>query len=615
MYLNYYALPLIALVLILCAMLFHIRKHKDAAGTTCYSFLLVCTIIYSLFYALEISSTSLNTALTFYKLEYIGIPFIPSFFLTFAIRYSGKKRWLNTPTIIAIFTIPLITIILVFFSGEHTLYHKQAAMSYDSIFPALVFEPGIWYYVQEIYNFFCIILGEVLLLNMWLEISPAFRKQVSIVIIGAMVPFVVLLLYLNGTFPPGLDPIPYSLALFGLVTYIGLTQYKLLDIAPLARSTLFGKLPEGVIVIDEMKRIVDCNNSAARYLGIKPSDIGKATPDILSSWPELLSGKKLGEENEVSSIAVKKNIHEEVVWFNLEFLPLTLENEDWLGQMIILRDITDSKKAEEKLLETNKNLAMANARAEYMATQAEMANRAKTEFLANISHEIRTPLNGIIGFSDIMMETDLTCSQLHYMKRVHTSANTLLEKINDIIDYSRMETGKLDLDPEQIELEYSICKIADIVRTKATEKGLGFKLFIPEKLPDYVIVDYQRLKQVLVNLLNNAVKFTEKGEIEFKVEAVPLPERVHEMKFKFSVSDTGIGISDEHKTRIFEFFSQADGSLSRKYGGTGLGLTISSRLLELMGSKLELESEYGKGSIFYFTLTLPVKKLLLEKRI
>ncbi|TQD25260.1 histidine kinase N-terminal 7TM domain-containing protein [Methanolobus vulcani] len=608
MYLNYYALPLLALAFILCMMLYHIKKHKDADGTTSFSLLLVCSIIYSFFYALEISSADFNTALIFYKLQYMGIPFIPYFFLIFAIKYSGKKRWLNATTLIALTIIPLLTIALVFTIGEHTLYFKEIAMRHNGIFPALTCEPGIWYSVQQAYNFFCLITGQVLLLKMWFEVAPAFRKQVSVVIIGAIVPFVVLIVYDLGGFTPGLDLLPYSLTFTSLLIYIGLTRYKLLDITPLARSALFEKLPDGVIVIDGTKRIGDCNSSAMKYLDIHPQDIGKNAADVLSSWPEIIGYEQNNDGNKVTSIEIVRKIQNSDMWFNVDFLPLTSVNENTLGWMIIIRDITKSKIAEKELHETNRNLKEANENAEYMAARAEIANRAKTEFLANMSHEIRTPLNLIIGFSDILMEMELDKSQLHYVETVHKSGNMLLELINDVLDYSRIESGKMAIVPEMINLAHFVDQIAKSFISRASEKGVAFSVGLSENFPHFVIVDSARLSQVLENLLDNAIKFTEKGEINLWIKTTVIPDKTEEMMFTFSVNDTGIGIPEKDKSRIFESFSQVDGSTTRKYGGTGLGLAISSKILELMDSKLELRSEHDGGSTFFFTLVLPFEK-------
>jgi signal transduction histidine kinase len=291
--------------------------------------------------------------------------------------------------------------------------------------------------------------------------------------------------------------------------------------------------------------------------------------------------------------------------YNRETLEVTCKDKNIAE---VLRDITGKKKAEETLLETNRYLEETTYRAKNMAAQAEMANRAKSEFLANMSHEIRTPLNGVIGFSDILMETEPTESQSHYMKIVYTSANALLDMVNDVLDFSKIEAGRLELDPEITELTELLYQIKDVVKYKAHEKELELKLNIVSDIPQHIIVDNLRLRQILINLLSNAIKFTEKGEIELKIETFTIPDNTHEIGLTFSVKDTGIGIAEENIGKIFDSFSQEEGSINRRSGGTGLGLTISNRLLEMMGSKLELESEVGKGSTFYFTIVLPVKK-------
>lgn len=251
-----------------------------------------------------------------------------------------------------------------------------------------------------------------------------------------------------------------------------------------------------------------------------------------------------------------------------------------------------------------------NKKAEQKARNASMA---KSEFLTNISHEMRTPLNGIIGFSDLLLQTELSDLQLHYLKTVNTSASSLLDLINDVLDISKIEAGKLELDPERIDIIELCEQIADMLKYRIHQKNLELLLNISPRLPRYVIADRLRIRQVLVNLLGNASKFTHEGEIEFKIEASSVTERSDEMDFTFSVRDTGIGIAEESQLRIFESFSQADGSITRRYGGTGLGLSISNKLLEKMNSKLELKSREGEGSEFYFTVRLPAEQKQKEE--
>ncbi|HNX52945.1 MAG TPA: PAS domain-containing protein [Pontiellaceae bacterium] len=363
-------------------------------------------------------------------------------------------------------------------------------------------------------------------------------------------------------------------------------------------KAIFDNLEDSFYYKDRQSRVLGGNRAWVTSRGAKSIDelIGKTDIDL---HPAPL-GQQLYDneqrqmaEGEVTRIR-ERHIRKDgsIGYVEAVKCPMRDEKGEVIGLAGISRDITRQVENEKRLVEAQQ--------------EAEAANKAKSAFLAMMSHEIRTPMNGVIGAASLLLGTELTAQQDEFVHTIQVSGENLMTIINDILDYSKIEAGKIELEKAPFELRECIEDAFDLFIQAAAKKNVELLYYVDPDVPKALLGDTTRIRQILVNLLGNAIKFTENGEVTLKVHNVTTDENKRQCQLEFAVHDTGIGIADEHKVRLFEAFTQADASSTRKYGGTGLGLTISRRLTELMDGKIWFESEKGKGSTFFFTLTLPI---------
>jgi len=363
-------------------------------------------------------------------------------------------------------------------------------------------------------------------------------------------------------------------------------------------NAIFENLPDHIYYKDRQSRVIGMNPACYQHHGASSAEelIGKTDVDLHPAplGQQLYDNEqrqiKTGETTRVRERHVRPDGNAEYV----ESIKSPFKNKagETIGLVGISRDIT-------KQVENEKELITAQQ-------EAEAANKAKSSFLAMMSHEIRTPMNGVIGASSLLLGTELNEQQEDFVHTIQVSGENLMTIINDILDYSKIEAGKIDLEAIPFVLRECIENAFDLFVQVAAKKNLELLYYVEPDVPESLIGDPTRLRQILVNLLGNAIKFTEKGEVSIHVHVLTRDENNDRCQLEFSVRDTGVGIPEESQKQLFQSFMQADVSSTRKYGGTGLGLAISRRLTELMGGQIWFESKEGNGSTFYFTSEMPI---------
>jgi len=576
-------------IIVLLTMAFLFWKRRSAVGARVMMMVMLLAAEWSICIFLSSLCDNFEAKIFWDKLSYIGVVYIPVLWLIFSLQYTRKDHYLKRTYRNLLLVIPCTTLIIIFTNSYHHFFasHTRIELLEGSNIQLVVSDFVKWFWIHAIYSLSLSVIGIIILIYTLVRFSKIHTKQAVIMIFAALTPLLDEVLFLIHLKPiKNMDTTTFSFAFTGVLLFIGMFRYRLLDIVPIACNAVIETMEDLVVVLDTQNRVIDMNASARKMLNMEKQQlIGQSIRSVVKN---ISFDQDLEDIHKSNKIAL--NLESEKKYYDLKRSQLFDKKNHIIGKLVVLRDITN-------LEETMKELERAKS-------AAEEANKAKSEFLATMSHEIRTPINGIIGMAELLQSAVQTEEEKENLRILEYSADSLLNIINDILDFSSIESGNMELQNTSINIREFM---SDIVKTfNHTEKRgcIEFSYYIDGNIPETIYTDLVRLKQILVNLLANAFKFTEKGKIEMHIEMIK--KQCDEVQVAFSVSDTGIGIGRDKLESLFQSFHQLDRSTKRKYGGSGLGLSIVKRLIELMGGTISVESEVGIGSKFSFEITFKI---------
>lgn len=554
-------------IFVFFAELIYVVRQKASRLQNILVLVMITSLLNFIGYTLEMQATNLREAMCAIKVAYIGKPFIALCSFFFVVEYFHIAIHKIVKTILIVIHALLST--LVFFYERFNLFYSKVDFVYEGIFPHVKLEHGVFYVLYSCLLFLYLLVIVVITGQHFFKAQTKNEKMRILCLCSMMVvtivSFLIFLLNITG----GYDVTAIGYLISASLLLISMVRYNLFDALTLAKDDISDEMEEGLIVVDRMDKIIYYNK---RTKSIFPEVSDTKITNFVQTLNWLVENKKEFKHNDCVYEIRSREI---------------IRNDEFYGKTFVINDITERSLTMERL--------------ERQTQIAEKANRAKSDFLARMSHEIRTPINSIIGMDEMILRESGDSGIRKYASQIKISSKFLLGLINDILDSSKIESGKMEIIPVTYKTDKFIQNLVTLTQGKAKEKGLEFVLAVDEKLPQKLYADDVRLRQVLINLLTNAVKYTKNGQVALRiyVEEVKGENAV----VRYEVSDTGIGIKKEDLDKLFSSYERLEEKRNRNIEGTGLGMTIVSSLLELMQTRLEVDSVYNQGSTFSFALS------------
>ena len=544
-----------------------------------FGFLMLAIAIWALSYGFELSTTTLAQMLFWINLEYIGIALLPALWIVFIMKFIGKEQWLTPLNLCLIFSVAVLTLLFVWTNTWHHLHYARVTADTSGPFPLLAIEPGPWYKVHTVYFYTLLAWGIYLLIGKFRKADAIYKKQNTTILIGALIPWFVNLIYLLDIRPlEHIDLTPYAFIITALAIGFGLLKFKLFDIVPVAREKVIEAMQEGVLVLDAQDRVIDVNTEIKKILSPYASEI--IGMQLVHLLPHEKNLHQIITERVNNKVIIRLSDETSNRFFEVNNTSLFDKHTVYSGIILLFRDITENKLAEEKLKE--------------QAEQLRSLNQLKDKLFSIIGHDLRSPLVSLMDILKLADEEDISEEEFKsFLPMLANNVGHTSELLENLLHWAKSQLQGETIHPVHFDLKTMVDHKMNLFGKKALEKGIHIQNKMQENT--CILADQHMIELVLRNLLANAIKFCKKDD------TITITAEADDKLTTVCVCDTGVGIPEKNLKKLFasETFT-TQGTESEK--GTGLGLLLCKDFVEKNHGEIWVESTLGKGSKFYFTV-------------